>query len=92
MRIISTITAGLAVATIGASMLVGAATPAHAAGCIYKAVQHDGRVLSLGAHGYAAKQKKACKRARKKCDRRLERAYRQGKMPRGVTCKRVASQ
>ena len=86
-----TIASLAAAAAVGLTLAATAVAPAHAAGCIYGGVKHTGERVSLSAHGYAAKQKKACQRARNKCNRRLERAYRNGKMPRGVTCKRVAS-
>jgi len=76
------------VAAIGVMLIPGAIAPAQAAGCYYVAVNLEGRVLDVRGVGHAAKQKHACNRARRECNRRLERAYRNGRMPRGVVCKR----
>lgn len=76
----------------GFIMLTAAGTaPAHAAGCIYVAVNMEGRVLDVIGRGTALKQGNACDRARRECNRKLDRAYKRGEMPRGVVCKRAAS-
>ena len=81
-----------ATAVVGFIMMAGATAPAHAAGCIYVAVNLEGRVLDdVIGRGTAIKQSNACDRARRECNRRLDRAYRRGEMPRGVVCKRAAS-
>lgn len=77
---------------VGFIMMAGATAPAHAAGCIYVAVNEQGRVLEdIIGRGTAIKQSNACNRARRECNRRLDRAYRRGELPRGVVCKRAAS-
>ena len=80
-----------ATAVVGFIMMAGATAPAHAAGCIYVAVNMEGRVLDIIGRGTAIKQSNACDRARRECNRRLDRAYRRGELPRGVVCKRAAS-
>ena len=78
-----------ATAAVGFILMAGATAPAHAAGCVYVAVNVEGRVLNdVIGRGTAFKQGNACDRARRECNRRLERAYRRGEMPRGVVCKR----
>ena len=86
MKIIASLAA---TAAVGFIMMAGATMPAQAAGCYYKAVNMEGRVLDIRGVGTALKESKACDRARRECNRRLERAYRQGKLPRGVVCKRT---
>jgi len=79
-------------ATVGfVIMMAGGTAPAHAAGCIYVAVNAEGRVLDILGRGTAIKQSNACDRARRECNRRLDRASRRGELPRGVVCKRGAS-
>ncbi len=77
-------------------MLTAQTTTASAAGCYYKAIK-DGRVIpGIRGVGHAAKQKWACNRARRKCNRRLDRAFKNGRLlPRGATsrnthCKKTA--
>ena len=78
-----------ATAAVGFILMAGATAPAHAAGCIYVAVNMEGRILNdVIGRGTALKQSNACDRARRECNRRLERAYRRGEMPRGVVCKK----
>ncbi len=78
-----------ATAAVGFILMAGATAPAHAAGCVYVAVNMEGRVLNdVIGRGTALKQSNACDRARRECNRRLERAYRRGEMPRGVVCKK----
>ena len=77
-----------AVAMLASALSVGTVAPSHAAGCYYKAVNLEGRVLDIRGVGHAAKQSWACNRARRECNRRLDRAYRKGKLPRGVICKK----
>ncbi|MEW9835158.1 hypothetical protein [Mesorhizobium marinum] len=85
MKIIASLTA---TAAFGILLFAGATAPASAATCYYKAVNLEGRVLDLRGVATAAKTSTACDRARRECNRRLDRAYRQGKMPRGVVCKK----
>lgn len=75
-------------AALSVTLMAGTTAPAQAAGCYYKAVNLDGRVLNLQAYGHATKKSRACDRARRQCNRKLDRAYRKGQMPRGVVCKR----
>ncbi len=76
-----------ATAAVGFILMAGTAAPARAATCYYKAVKLDGRVIeSLRGVATAIKQSTACDRARRECNRRLDRAYRNGKLPRGVVC------
>ena len=84
-----TIASLAAAAAVGLTLAVSAVAPASAAGCIYAGIKLDGSRAGVQAHGYAVKHKKACQRARNKCNRRLERAYRNGEMPRGVVCRKL---
>ena len=82
-----------ATVAVGLTFAAGAPTPANAAYCTYVAVKYDGGSFgyNIKGNGNAFKRKKACVRARRKCNRRLERAYRNPKkhIPRGVSCVRV---
>ena len=87
MKLVPSLTAA-AILTLG--ML--AVAPAQAAYCFYKPVKLDGRVIeSFKGYGTGRKVGTACNRARRECNRRLDRAYRRGQLPRGVTCKRATS-
>lgn len=87
-----------AAALIAATTLsLGAAAPVHAAGCYYKVFDTYGRYLQIRGVGHAAKKSWACNRARRKCNRRLDRAIRKGTLKgrhggtRGIQCKKVGS-
>lgn len=75
-----------------ATLLAGAFSPASAAGCYYKAVNPQGKLIGIRGVGHAAKKSWACNRARKKCNNRLERALKKGEFrtdtSRGYQCKR----
>jgi hypothetical protein len=76
---------------VGLTLLSGSAQQASAAYCFYNTVYHEGGRNNIAqGYGVGTKLKGACKRARQKCKNRLERAYRKGKVPRGVYCKRTA--
>ena len=72
---------------INASALTGTTSPAHASYCEYRASDTHRIVATGGAN--ARKMGTACKRARRKCNRRLDREMRKGKVGRGATCRRV---
>ncbi len=79
-------------AAISLTMLTSTSTPASAAYCFYKAIKLEGVQLGhIQGYANAFKLKNACKRARRECNRRLERAYRNPNKhtPRGVTCQRT---
>ncbi|HRK20053.1 MAG TPA: hypothetical protein PK970_13945 [Hyphomicrobiaceae bacterium] len=66
-------------------------TPAEAAHCRYKGITLEGRALDwVQGNGYALKKGNACDRARRECNRVLDRNYRKGNLPRGVVCKKTA--
>lgn len=75
-----------ATAAVGFFLMAGATTHANAATCYYGTRDLNGKVLDVRGVATAAKSSTACDRARRECNRRLERAYRNGKMPRGVVC------
>ena len=79
---------------IGGTMFAGDYSPAQAKGCYYKAFDPSGRYLNIRGVGHAAKQSWACNRARRKCNRRLDRALKSGKIKtntsRGYQCKKTA--
>ena len=69
-----------------------AISPAHAANCTYAVGGIDKKGLGvISAKAIAAKKKTACKRARARCERRLQRARKRGKVPGGRTkqCRRL---
>ena len=85
-----------AIACVGVISLAGQSSPASAKGCYYKAVK-DGRVIvGIRGVGHAAKKSWACNRARRKCNRRLERDFKfwrhlpRGATPRNTHCKKSA--
>lgn len=86
----------LAAAVCGMTILsAGFSAPAQAAGCLYD-IYHDriGR-LGMTEHGYAAKMEWACNRARRQCNRKLDRARKRGTLPRHepreIRCVRLGS-
>jgi len=54
--------------------------------CTYWAVS-GGQQVALG-RAKAKKGSKACKRARRRCNRELERKYKKGQVARGVVCRK----
>ena len=75
----------LAAMTIAGGVLMTAAAPnqAQAAGCYYGVMQHGVGMIGIVGNGHAAKKSWACNRARRECNRLLDRARKQGKLPRG---------
>ncbi|MDA4846404.1 hypothetical protein [Hoeflea poritis] len=74
-------------AAIAASVFAGSAGYAHASYCEYRASDTKRIVARGGAN--ARKMSTACKRARRECNRRLDRETRKGKVGRGAVCRRV---
>lgn len=74
-------TAGLGFLAVSAST-----APASAAGCYYKLYQDGVGVVTgrLAIQGYATAitRENACDRARRECNRRLDRARKRGELPR----------
>jgi hypothetical protein len=73
-------------AALGLAAIFGSITPTEAAGCYYR-LYHDGHGVvtgKLAIQGYASalKLENACDRARRECNRRLERARKKGNVPR----------
>ncbi len=71
---------------LGVVSLTGAA-PASAARCDYVAYDMNRNLFTEG--GYALKMSEACDRARRQCNRQLERWRKQGKVARGSGCTRM---
>ena len=76
-----------AVAAVGFGVMAATSSPASAAGCYYR-LHQDGVGIITGkaaiqGYGHAVKTKRACKRARRECNRRFERARKKGWLPRG---------
>ena len=73
-------------ALLGLAVLFGSAAPADAAGCYYKLHQDGVGIVTgdLAIQGYASalKLETACSRARRECNRRLDRARKKGNVPR----------
>lgn len=77
----------LAIAAALVTSTLSFAGSAKAAQCRYAAKAPDGYIV-LFAHGSAFKLKHACNRARRSCNRKLDRAFRKGHAPRGTRCYR----
>jgi hypothetical protein len=75
----------MAVALLGGAALLLTSAGAEAARCDYVAIGEGGKQYAYGI-GYAFKRSHACNRARRTCNRRLGRARRFGKVPRGISC------
>lgn len=71
---------------LGLTMLFAPTAPANAAGCYYRLHQDGVGIVTgkLAIQGYASalKVEKACDRARRECNRRLDRARKKGNVPR----------
>ena len=67
--------------------MAGAASPASAASCAYTAVDTSNHVIV----GYAKARKGsiACTRARRECNRKVDRARRKGKFGRSHGCQKA---
>ncbi len=82
-----------AVAVIGATSLMSATSPAEAGRkrCVFMA--HNPVTGHMIADGWAKaiKKSKACDRARRRCNRELNRLRRKGKVGRGVVCRRITN-
>lgn len=80
-------------AVIVGSMAVGT-VPAHAANCTYMAHNQFGEYIN-GTHAKARalKRSTACRRAERRCNRRLRRAIRNGPnvTPRGSACREIGN-
>jgi hypothetical protein len=76
--------AGTTVLSLG--IFFGWATPVEAAGCYYRLHQDGVGIVTgnLAIQGYASalKVENACDRARRECNRRLDRARKKGNVPR----------
>ena len=76
----------------GALLNAGLSSQAQAAGCYYGVYQVGVGMIGIDGNGHAAKYEWACNRARRECNRLLERARKQARLPRGgprdFTCKR----
>lgn len=77
------------VALLAGTMFVGASGPAHAKKhwCMYKAWDNAGHEVDASAT--RKKKSKACKVAKRRCERRLERKQRKGKFGRSIGCREV---
>lgn len=91
-RLLAALLAAAGVATTG----IGATTPAQAATCYY-GIWMDGRgMLGIDRSATAAKRKTACTRARRRCNRTLDRLRKSGRelprhTPRSIRCKRYGA-
>ena len=79
--------AGLA-SIVTASLLMSQPVEARPA-CMYIARDPSGKTMADG-HAWAAKKSWACNRAKRRCNRELNRKRRQGKAGRG-SCKKVSN-
>jgi hypothetical protein len=62
------------------------AAPASAAKCLYAAQSETGSFGGITGIGRAGHISTACVRARRECNRKLERAFRNGRAGRGARC------
>lgn len=77
-------------ALIGAPLIAGASTPAEAGKkkfCQY--IARDTAGNQVQGHAWRKKESSACKVARQRCNRRLERKQRQHKFGRSGGCKKL---
>ena len=91
------VTLALAAATMSlASLTTGAISPASAATCYY-GIWMDGRgMLGIDRNASAAKRSTACTRARRRCNRTLDRLRKSGRelprhSPRQIRCERYGA-
>ena len=79
----------LSIALLAGSVFVGASAPAHAKkqSCMYKAWDSSGNVVDAAA--WRKKKSQACKVAKRRCVRRLERKQRKGEFGRSKGCLEV---
>ncbi len=77
------------IALLAGSVFVGASGPAHAKKhwCMYKAWDNSGHEVDAAAT--RKKKSKACKVAKRRCERRLKRKLRKGKFGRTRGCLEV---
>lgn len=54
--------------------------------CQYIAQYQDGRSAGVMKSGSATKMSKACAEARKRCEKKLKKLYKKGKLERGAVC------
>ncbi len=82
-----------AIAMVGGAMMLASSNPAEAGRkrCVY--MGHNPVTGHMIADGWAKAIKKstACKRASRRCNRELERKRKQGKVGRGVVCRRITN-
>jgi hypothetical protein len=57
--------------------------------CDYNAQDSAGKYANAHGTAFAGSLDTACKRAKRECERRLERAFKQGKAGRGARCYRI---
>lgn len=86
-RFITLGTAGIA-SILGANLMLSQPVEARPA-CMYIARDFSGKIMADG-DAWAAKKSWACNRARRRCNRELERKRRHGKAGRG-SCERVSN-
>ena len=77
------------IALLAGSVFAGASAPAHAKKqwCMYKAWDNSGHEVDASA--WRKKKSQACKVAKRRCVRRLERKQRKGKFGRSKGCLEV---
>ena len=76
-------------ALLGTLIVVAGTSSAQAARCHYLVMDHNGKNWGIDASASARKMSKACERARRRCNRRLERGFRRGEVGRGAKCRRM---
>jgi hypothetical protein len=81
--------AGAGVATVLSTSLVTSQLAEARSRCVYMAHDPQGRMMADG-WATASKMSRACDRARRRCNRELERKRRQGRAGRG-SCRRISN-
>ncbi|MGH1352973.1 MAG: hypothetical protein ACRBBN_19525 [Methyloligellaceae bacterium] len=82
-----------AVAMVGGIMMIASSNPAEAGRkrCVFMAHNpFNGHMIADG-WAKAIKKSTACKRAKRRCNRELNRKRRQGKSARGAVCRRITN-
>lgn len=76
------------VVSIVVSMLIFAGTSSAKTfkKCTYIAQYQDGRYAGVTKSGKALKGSKACAEAKKRCNKKLKKLYKKGKLERGAVC------
>jgi hypothetical protein len=60
--------------------------------CTYMAHYQNGKYAGVTKSAKALKESNACTKAKKRCDKKLSKLYKQGKLARGAVCNKYAGE